>query len=79
MKGGYAYYLRRMQKFAVAARTDCRESLGCEDPAAYLCDRIGISPRLPLAKFIDEYNWLVITRRVPLPPKWHPDIDSIGT
>ncbi|WMT53231.1 hypothetical protein [Ferroplasma acidiphilum] len=25
-----------------------------------------------IAKFIDEYNWIVYTKEIPLPPSWHP-------
>ena len=26
-----------------------------------------------LAKFLDEYNWIIYTNRVNLPPKWYPN------
>lgn len=26
----------------------------------------------PLTKFLDEYNWITITRHVKIPPAWHP-------
>jgi hypothetical protein len=26
----------------------------------------------PITKFLDEYNWIVITKQVGIPPAWHP-------
>ncbi len=26
----------------------------------------------PITKFLDEYNWVVITKQVEIPPTWHP-------
>ncbi|MGC8651460.1 MAG: hypothetical protein ACP5RX_02515 [Minisyncoccia bacterium] len=28
-----------------------------------------------LAKYLDEYNWITITKGIKLPPKWYPSVD----
>jgi len=38
----------------------------------YLTARMKYSPPKTIAKFADEYNWVVITNRVVVPPNWHP-------
>jgi|GEM_PF-4017357 len=30
------------------------------------------TPSKTAAKFVDEYNWVVITNKVKVPPAWHP-------
>lgn len=29
-----------------------------------------------LPKFIDEYNWITITKKLKIPPEWHPLIEK---
>ena len=33
-------------------------------------------PNFNIPKLIDEYNWITITRRITLPPNWHPCDDK---
>lgn len=38
----------------------------------YLSDRLSPEQPKSAAKFLDEYNWVVITNGVQTPPPWHP-------
>lgn len=60
----YANYLLRMQGLARAIARDALENHGVAEPAGHVCDRLGLRERerCTLAKFIDEYNYLTITR-----------------
>jgi hypothetical protein len=73
---GYAMFLRKMQMLAQQCVEDFEKRFGQRDPAAYLSSRLGLSSPLPLAKFIDEYNWITITNRTTVPPRWHPCDDE---
>lgn len=44
-----------------------------QTPADYLSDKLKIKPPKTLAKYLDEYNWVTITRGVDVPPSWHPN------
>lgn len=69
---GYATFLRKMQHVARQCISDFQTRFGREDPASYLSEKLRLDPPVPLAKFLDEYNWITITKRVQLPPRWHP-------
>jgi hypothetical protein len=71
---GYAFFLREMQNGAHLCQDDFRSKIGHQDMASYLSDKLGLNPPLPLAKYLDEYNWITITQRIRLPPKWHPGL-----
>jgi len=69
---GYAFFLREMQNAAHLCQDDFDAIIGHQDMALYLSNKLGLNLPLPLAKFLDEYNWITISQRIPLPPKWHP-------
>jgi hypothetical protein len=60
----YTNFLLRMQGLARAIARDALENHGVADPAGHVCDRLNLrdGDRCTLAKFIDEYNYLTITR-----------------
>ena len=65
----YANFLLRMQGLARAIELDAVENHGVADVANHVCDKLNLRDghRCTLARFIDEYNWLTITRRTPYP------------
>lgn len=69
---GYLKFLREMQEFAKEVVEDAKRR-GISDPADFLSDKLGSRYQKRLAKFIDEYNWVTITRGMELPPPWHPE------
>lgn len=73
---GYAMYVRKMHCAAQQCIEDFRARYGREGPADFLSERLRLDPHVPLAKFLDEYNWIMITNHVQLPPRWHPCDDG---
>lgn len=39
----------------------------------YLSTQLKYTPAKPAAKFVDEFNWITITKNVSVPPNWHPE------
>lgn len=78
---GYFTFLEEMRKIAKEIIDDFRKSkssLGA-DVASYLNDKLKVRYKQSLAKYMDEYNWLIITRRKGkpiLPIDWHPIMDD---
>ena len=70
---GYGSFLQKMQKAAHCCISDFEMHLGHKDIAGFSSKKLEVIPPVPLAKFLDEYNWISITQRINLPPKWHPD------
>ena len=60
----YANFLLRMQASAQSIVLDAQEQHEVDDPAVHVCDELGLQDFCALAKFIDEYNYLTITRGV---------------
>ncbi len=60
----YVNFLLRMQRCAEAIALDAQENHSVADPAEHVCEKLGLQGpgRCILAKFIDEYNYLTITR-----------------
>jgi hypothetical protein len=71
---GYVYFLREMQDAALFCQKDFSEKIGHQDMALYLSNQLGLHLPLPLAKYLDEYNWITISQGIHLPPKWHPGL-----
>lgn len=65
----YANFLLRMQGLARAIELDALANHGVTDAANHVCERLNLreGDRCTLARFIDEYNWLTITRRASYP------------
>ena len=61
----YVNFLSRMQRYAEAIALDAQENHSVADPSEHVCEKLGLQGhgRCTLAKFIDEYNYLTITRR----------------
>lgn len=69
---GYVLFLRKMQEVAQQCIADFHARVKDTDPAEYLSKSLLITPAVPLAKYLDEYNWVTITKNIQVPPKWHP-------
>ena len=74
----YANFLLRMQASAQSIALDAREQHEVHDPAVHVCDELGLQDFCALAKFIDEYNYLTITRGV-VDPTNRPNVISSKT
>ena len=70
----YSLFLQEIQRMARDVCVDCRQMGVRGDPSAYLSGCLGYSPPKTLAKYLDEYNWVTITRGAGLPPGWHPGL-----
>lgn len=68
---GYLEFLCDMQSHAKEIISDFRRlSLGAA-PDEFLSQQLGYDSVRPLTKFIDDYNWITITKRWPQePPDW---------
>jgi hypothetical protein len=75
---GYCAYLRMMQEMALQLSLSFRNAVlsppaePSQDPATYLSTQMGCDPPKTMAKYLDEYNWVTITKGVKVPPRWHP-------
>jgi hypothetical protein len=69
---GYASFLQKMQNAAQLCQADFKLRFGHDDIALYLSEKLEVTPPVTLAKYLDEYNWISISKRIHLPPKWHP-------
>ena len=60
----YVNFLLRMQRCAEAISLDARENHGVTDPAGHVCAELDLQGpgRCTMAKFVDEYSYLTITR-----------------
>ncbi len=65
----YTSFLVRMQRAAKSILQDasCCPERRIIDPAQHLSSALGLRTVFPLAKFIDEYNWLTIARGLRYP------------
>lgn len=70
----YDDFLAWVQTVAHHVRNDFRRSFPGDEPEAYLSRKLGYDPPKTLAKFIDEFLWIRITKKVAIPPPWHPGI-----
>ena len=71
---GYCVFLRLMQEMAINIReafNHQNQGQG-DDPAAFLSEQLRYDQPQTLAKFVDEYNWVTITKGIPVPPPWNP-------
>lgn len=71
---GYCAFLRLMQEMAINIHEAFnRQNQGQrDDPATFLSEQLQYDQPQTLAKFVDEYNWVTITKRVPVFPPWNP-------
>ena len=64
----YAQFLTIMRMAALSVAADARSQHAIDDPAGRLSADLGIDPPFSLAKFIDEYNWITLERRMEFNP-----------
>jgi hypothetical protein len=71
---GYGTFLQLMQKKAtdVCNAFNKRYPRQKRDPAKFLSDNLKYNPPQTFARFLDEYNWITITKGCSIPPPWHP-------
>lgn len=62
----YSIFLKEMQKSATSIVADAHEH-GVEDPAVVISEAIRQHPPFTLAKFINDYIWLTVTRQEKYP------------
>jgi len=75
---GYRIYLENMQKMACNISNQY-DNIKLTPPKhknekinEYLSRNLNFQPEKSLAKYIDEYNWVTITKNAIVPPIWHP-------
>jgi len=75
---GYCAYLRMMQEIARQVTSSFQDAVldppatADQTPAAYLSTQMGYRPPKTMAKFLDEFNWVRISKQMEVPPLWHP-------
>ncbi len=72
---GYYAFLAKIQQFAKIVNQEFQKAVSNtqQTPANYLSDKLEIEPPKTLAKYLDEYNWVIITKGINLPPCWYPE------
>lgn len=67
-RNGHAYslFLKEMQNSALSIVDDAHQH-GIEEPAVVISKTIRQDPAFPLAKFINDYVWLTVTRKAKYP------------
>ena len=75
-KGGdgraYVEFLHVAQGSVLDVIADFRSSHPGQEPDNYLSRKLNCPIAKSMAKFIDEYNWITITKKLPVPPPWWP-------
>ncbi len=78
---GYLAYLQEMNAMSKKVCRSFRDATlnppsDTKNPAVYLSKQLEYDYPKTLAKYLDEYNWVTITKgqkeKVELPPPWHP-------
>jgi len=75
---GYLTYLKIMKRLANHICTVFQNAVltppaqAGQDPASYLNAQMKYNPPKTMAKYLDEYNWIMITYGIQVPPAWHP-------
>ena len=70
----YGSFLQEMQRMARDVCEDWRQMGIGGEPSVFLSRCLGYSPPKTFAKYLDECNWVTITRGAGLPPEWHPGL-----
>ena len=72
---GYLEFLKAMQQHAVEVTEDFHQLNLQGQPAEFLSYKLGYTFTRPLTKFLDDYNWVTITRNWPQDiPDWLLDL-----
>lgn len=69
---GYFEYIKKMQEGLNKVLLSFRAANN-QCPVIFLSEKLQIYPPKTFVKYLDEYNWITITREVKLPPLWHPE------
>ena len=64
----YGQFLSVMRMAALSIASDARTTHGIDDAAGHISEALDLNPAIPLARFIDEYNWLTLTRAATAQP-----------
>jgi hypothetical protein len=68
---GYVEFLREMQQHAHEAIADFKRLKLPGTPEEFLSEQLGYNGGRPFTKFLDDYNWVTITKHWPVePPDW---------
>jgi hypothetical protein len=67
---GYIIFLRELQH--LISNLIPNPSLGEQSIEKYVALKLQYQHPKTLAKLIDEYNWITITKKIQVPPVWHP-------
>ena len=70
---GYLAFLSTMSQMACEVTNDFQKSYPTSKPEIFLCEKLGYTLTKSLAKFMDEYNWITITKKIAVPPRWWPE------
>lgn len=72
---GYLEFLKTMQQHAIEAIEDFHQHNLPGQPSEFLSQKLGYTFIKPLTKFLDDYNWVTITRKWPRNiPNWLSDL-----
>jgi len=69
---GYIVFLSKMNKMVQELMVDFKSKHSTDTLEAFLCQKLDCTLRKTMAKFLDEYNWITITKGLSVPPKWWP-------
>lgn len=71
---GYFEYMKKMKEGLNNKVLPSFRAAENQCPAIFLSEKLQICPPKTFVKYLDEYNWITITRGViELPPPWHPE------
>lgn len=65
---GYVEFLKEVKKLASDVIRDFRAHGKTGNPESYLFRKLNLTVSKTLAKLLDEYNWIKITKEIELPP-----------
>lgn len=69
---GYVAFLSMMSQMGLDITADFQKYHPEDKPEIFLCEKLEYRLQKSLAKFIDEYNWITITKEIAVPPRWWP-------
>lgn len=70
---GYLAFLLTMSEMATHVVADFKRLYPNDTLERFVCQKLGYTLNKSLAKFMDEYNWITITKGLVVPPRWWPD------
>jgi len=76
----YLSWLFFVQRNAFEIINDCKDNYSFDKPESYLSEKMNYSKckcSKSLVKYIDEYYWLTMEDKLPVPPVWIPEHENI--